>query len=173
MIIAVIGVGLALIAAGAIAYFAFLRPKATAHEAQETVEKYFNAIGSGDIEAIKSLHTAETQPSAEELSGVSITSGIMDMSYKDVKLNTVKESADEMEVEVEDYSITISAMGQSETVSMSEMQSQLGSSSKLVIKLRVEDGKWLINEPTVVPPFAGLIPDMPVTPDVPAPSGST
>jgi hypothetical protein len=164
----VIMVGLALIAGGAVVYFTMLRPKAAAHEALGTIEAYFNAAGSGDTQTVKSLHTSENQPSDEELRVLSMTSDFMTMSYGHIDLETVKESGDEMEVAVKDYSLTISTMGQSETIDMSKLQSQLGFSSDLVVKLKKENGKWLINEPDVISPLAGMVPEMPDIPSCPS-----
>ena len=161
-LIIIIAVGIALIGGGAVAYFIFLRPGGTANVAQDTIDKYFNAVGSGDTETVKSLHTSDTQPPSEQLQLMSSTGGIM--TYSDFELKTIDESAGEMSVEVVDFVITVSLMGQSESIRMSEMQSEIGLSENMVIELKEEGGKWLINEPVVLEPFEMTLPD---TLDVP------
>jgi len=118
--------------------------------------------------AIKGLHTADMQPSSEELEAMSFVGGMV--TYENVKLDTINESANEMEVEIVDCVMTFSMMGQSESITMSEMKSEMCISGNTVVKLKEEGGKWLINEPYVISPLTGLIPDMP---DISVPSGST
>lgn len=170
-LIIIIAVGIALIGGGAIAYFTILRPGESANAAQETIDEYFNAVGSGDTETVKSLHTSDTQPSSEALQVISYTSGIM--TYSDFELKTIDESAGEMSVEIVDFVVTVSYMGQSESIKMSEMQSEMGMSGDMVVKLKEENGKWLINEPVVLEPFEMTLPDTLDVPGTTVPSGDT
>jgi hypothetical protein len=153
----IVAVGIVLMGGGAIAYFTILRPGETANVAQGTIDKYFNALGSGDTSTIKSLHTSDMQPSSEELEAYSYMGDIM--TYSGFKLKTIDESAGVISVEIVDFEVTVSFMGQSESMKMSEMQSEMGVTGTTVIKLKEEGGKWLINEPNVLSPFDWMIPD--------------
>ncbi|MBU4175827.1 MAG: hypothetical protein KKB90_00315 [Actinobacteria bacterium] len=167
-LIIIIAVGIALIGGGAIAYFTVLRPGKSANVAQKSIDEYFNALGSGDIKTIKSLHTSDMQPSSEALITLSLMGDMM--TYSGFKLETIDESAGEMSVEIVDFVVTVSFMGQSESMRMSEMQSEMGVSGNTVVKLKEEGGKWLINEPDILSPFDWMMPDMPDVPGTTVPS---
>ena len=167
-LIIIIAVGIALIGGGAVAYFAFLRPDVSANVAQETIDEYFNALGSGDTETIKSLHASDMQPSSEELNALSYIGDMI--TYSDIKLKTIDESAGEMLVEIIDFVVTLSFMGQSESMKMSEVKSKAGLSGNTVVRLKEVGGKWLIDEPDVLSPFDWMLMDMPDVPGTTVPS---
>ncbi|MBU4193789.1 MAG: hypothetical protein KKF66_02165 [Actinobacteria bacterium] len=161
--------GIALISGGAVAYFTFLRPSGPGNTAQETLDKYFEALASGDTSVIKSFHASDMQPPDEELQSLSSNGDLM--TYKDIELKTIEESGSEMEVEIVDYVVTISTVGYSESIKMSKWKSEMGTSTgNMVVKLKKENGKWLVNEPHVLLPLEAMLPKIP---DIPAPCGST
>ena len=125
--------------------------------AQKTIDEYFNAMGNGDTSTVKSLHASDMQPSSEELEVLSYMGDLM--TYSDFKLKTIDESAGVITVEIVDFMVTVSFMGQSESMRMSEMQSKMGVSGNTVVKLKEENGKWLINQPDVLSPFAWMLPE--------------
>jgi hypothetical protein len=171
-LVAIIAVGLMLITGGAIAYFTVLRPKGPMSEVQATLEEYFNAVFSGDVDTVRSLHVPDKQPSIDELGSLSSFSQLMAFKFSDLDVNAVDESADAMDVEVVDYTITMEAMGQSESIRMSEIGSRLGMETRalMIVKMKNVNGRWLVDESELLSPFTGIMPDLPAVPTVPAPS---
>jgi hypothetical protein len=95
---------------------------------------------------------------------MSMAMSIIQMSIDGLEVETLSESAGEMEIEITDYTLSMTAAGQTEKVTMGDIKNQLGVSGGQKVRLKSVNGDWLVNETSVITPFAGLVPNMPTVP---------
>lgn len=142
--IAIIVIGLLVLGGAAAAYFFLLREKG-ASGAEAAVEGYVRAVFAGDAETAKSFWTADHQALVvRKMTSLNASSSASDveLEVKDIKLKTVKESADEATVEEEDVFLHTSKGGYSLDTTMNQINNTVG--ERRVYKLIKQNGKWLI-----------------------------
>lgn len=136
------------------------------------LEEYFNAVAAGDTDAIESMHAEGMKPSRDELEIWAAGMSMIEMEYSNVKTETLSESADEAEVELKDYKVTLSAMGQTESITMGELEDQgMMGDQVTTIALKMEDGEWRINQPEIINPLFGSMPTFDQMPSAPTGGG--
>lgn len=151
-------IGVLVVGFAVLAYFKWLRPEGPVSAAQETIQEYFDALCGGNTSAVEALHAPGMEPSSDEVQAYSMACQTVKMSVDKLEVVTLSETSDEMEVEIKNYELTMSAFGQTETISMSEFQEQLGTSEGTKLKLRKVDGVWKLNQSAVLSPLEAMVP---------------
>lgn len=141
-LIAIMVIGLLLIGGAAAAYFFLLRNKGSATGPEAVVERSYRAGVAGDLETVKAYYAPESQPSQAELEQARATYQNGTAAIKELDLKTLKESGDKAEVEIVNFTVTVSTMGTTVTMNLKDILQATG--RQLVVKLKKLDGKWLI-----------------------------
>ncbi len=143
MILIVVVAAILVIGTGAGLYYGvFGKTKPTGP--QLGVVEYFDALSSGNAEAVKSACAPDGQPGDDELAALqSIRAVGGSVAYKDIQMVTLTETPSEATVQVNDATISFSIGGQSFNVKLSSY----GNTSKLVLTLKNVNGKWLVVAP--------------------------
>lgn len=136
---------------GAVAglYFALKKTAPTGPEA--AVIKLFETLPSGNAEAIKGLYAPDSQPTAAQLSALSAQMATAPgAKIGGVKVKTLTQTPTDATVQILDYTVTVTAGGQSIKMNMSSVLSGV----KFVMQVKKVNGEWLLVAPN------GSVPDV-------------
>jgi ketosteroid isomerase-like protein len=146
------------VVAGAALYLLVFNKKSEATGPELTVQKYFEALSTGDVAALKSLYTPEAVPPDASLAIIEQLYASGTIKYENLKLETVDETASDAQVRVLDGDLVVTLAGQDQRVKLSEMMA----AGVISFKLRQADGNWYVYEggemPSINLPSPGDMP---------------
>lgn len=148
-----LAVGL-LVAGGILGYRAINRPSSPLQQANALLEKYFNAVESGDAATVASLHAPDMQPDPAALAEISARAGMPGKKFSSILLIKLSETPGEMEVEISDAVMSYDLLGKEQKTQISKLtRSSSGRAMVSRVKLRNVNGTWLINQREIAQPF--------------------
>lgn len=144
---------------GIIGYRTISKPSSPLQEVNALLDKYFNAVESGDSATVASLHAPDMQPSQAVLDEISSSTGVAYREFSNLSLKQLSKTENEMQVEIVDGEIAAGFNGDKQKTKISTFtQSSTNRAATSKIRLKKVNDKWLINENYIVQPFQILPP---------------
>jgi hypothetical protein len=150
-LIAVLVIGVLIIAGSAAAYFLLVKGNKTYSAPEQAVVNYFETLASGDMYAVATLFVPEARPSPETLAALGKLYVPGTYKFSEFQLKTLSETATDATIQINDFKVTVSMGGQSATESMSKIFAR----GALAVRLKYANGSWLICSPASVQLPAG------------------